>query len=111
MDVVFKTSKLAKIFNSGKALQKEYGPRMARVIMIRMAVLRNARSLSQVPTTPPERRHLLTGEHRDHYAVDLVHPRRLIFRPAEEPAPRRQDGGIDTDEVTAVQVVGVVDYH
>lgn len=79
--------------------------------MMRMAVLKNARSLSQVPPTPPDRRHLLTGQYRGHYAVDLVHPRRLIFRPDHAQIPHREDGGIDIDKVTAVEIIGVVDYH
>ncbi len=111
MDVSFKTAKLAKVFNAEKLLQREYGERMARVIMMRMAVLKNARSLSQVPSTRPDRCHLLTGKYSGHYAVDLVHPHRLVFRPDHAPVPQREDGGIDIDRVTAVSIVAVVDYH
>ena len=61
MDITFRTRKLEKDFNGAVALQKTYGARMARVIMMRMAVLRAARNLELVPTTPPERRHQLVG--------------------------------------------------
>ncbi len=111
MDITFRTRKLEKTFNSQKALNRTYGSRMARTIMMRLAVLKNARTLSLVPTTPPERRHQLRGDRDEQYAVDLVHPYRLIFVPNHDPLPRRQDGGIDTDAVTAITIMEVADYH
>ena len=64
-----------------------------------------------VPVTPPERRHQLRRDRDEQYAVDLVHPYRLVFEPYHEPLPRRGDGGVDTDLVTAIRIVEVVDYH
>lgn len=84
---------------------------MARVIMIRLAVLKAARNLGMVPMTPPDRRHQLSANRDEQFAVDLVHPRRLVFEPNHEPLPRRDDGGIDTDQVTAITILDVIDYH
>ena len=64
-----------------------------------------------VPTTSPERRHLLSSGRRGQYAVDLVHPYRLVFEPDHDPVPRTADGGIDIDRVTAITIMEVVDYH
>ena len=111
MDITFRNRKLARIFNSERELTKAYGSRRARTIMMRLAVLKSARTLSHVPTTPPERRHQLRGDRDEQYAVDLVHPYRLIFVPNHDPVPRREDGGIDTDAVTAITIIEVVDYH
>ena len=111
MDVSFRTKKLAKVFNSEKALKQEYGTQMFKVIMMRLAVLKNAPTLLLVPTTKPERRHMLTGGRKDQYAVDLVHPYRLIFEANHDSIPRKEDGGIDTAMVTAVTVIDVADYH
>ena len=111
MDIAFRTRKLQRTFNSEIRLQKEYGPRMARAIAIRLAVLSNARILTMVPTTPPNRRHQLSGSRKGQYAVDLVHPYRLVFRPAHDPMPYKDDGGIDTNLVTAITILEVVDYH
>ena len=111
MDIAFRTRKLAKVFNEANALQKTYGARMARVIMMRMAVLRAAHNLGLVPTTPPERRHQLSGYRNEQFAVDLVHPYRLVFEPNHEPVPRGDDGGIDTERVIAITILDVVDYH
>ena len=84
---------------------------MAGTIMRRLAILKAASSLVLVPTTPPERRHQLGGERKGQYAVDLVHPYRLIFEPNLEPFPRKQDDGIDTEQVTAITIIEIVDYH
>ncbi len=111
MQIVFQTSKLTKTFNSTSALQKAYGDRIGQTIRRRLAVLKNARTLSLVPTTKPERRHQLTGNRRGQYALDLIHPHRLVFKPDHEPIPRKKDGGIDTDRVTAITIIEVIDYH
>ncbi len=111
MDIVFARRRLEKTFNSEMALKKAFGDRMARTIAMRMAVLRNARTLSMVPATRPERRHQLEGGRAGQYAVDLVYPRRLVFEPNHDPMPRKEDGGINTDQVTAITVIAVIDYH
>ena len=100
-----------KVFNSDKELRKAYGDRMARTIKMRLAILKNARTLTMVPTTRPDRRHQLVGNRRGQYAVDLVHPHRLVFEPTNDPIPKREDGGIDTDRITAIKIMEVVDYH
>ena len=84
---------------------------MARAIMTRLAVLREAQTLSMVPTVPPNRRHQLNGNRTGRYAVDLVHPHRLVFSSNHDPIPVKADGGIDTEQVTAITVIEIVDYH
>ena len=111
MDIAFRTRKLGRVLNAADALQKAYGVRIAKVIMMRMAVLRAARNLALVPTTPPDRRHQLSGDRDEQFAVDLVHPYRLVFEPSHEPLPRKHDGGIDTEKVTMITILDVIDYH
>ena len=79
--------------------------------MLRLAVMKEARVLALVPTTPPERRHQLRGDRDEQFAVDLVHPYRLVFELNHQPYPRKEDGGIDTDHVTAITIIEVIDYH
>ena len=111
MNIDFARRKLEKVFNSRTTLKKAFGDRMARTIAMRMAVFRHARTLSMVPVTKPDRRHQLEGNRAGQYAVDLVHPKRLVFEPNHDPMPRKEDGGIDTDQVTAITVIEVIDYH
>lgn len=109
MEITFRTSKIARTFNSGRLLQRTYGSRMAKVIKIRLTTLMGAETLDQVPTTPPDRRHQLRGDRDEQYAVDLVHPYRLIFEPDHDPIPRKEDGGIDLKQVNAITIIEVID--
>ena len=111
MDIAFRTRKIEKTFNSADALKRVYGARMAKVIMTRLAVLRAARNLALVPSSQPERAHRLRGDRDGQYAVDLVHPYRLVFEPGHAPLPRTEDGAVDAGQVTAIVIVEVTDYH
>ncbi len=111
MDITFRTSKIARTFNSARLLQRAYGSRMTKVIMSRLAILKAAETLEQVPTTLPDRRHQLRGNRDEQYAVNLVYPYRLIFEPDHNPIPRKEDGGIDAKNVSAITIIEVIDYH
>ena len=111
MDVFFKTRKLAKVFSSERELRNQYGDRMAKTIAIRLAVLKHARTLSMVPMTRPDRRHRLTGKRKEQYAVDLVHPHRLVFEPRRSSVDASDAADSDTGGVTAITIVEVIDYH
>lgn len=79
--------------------------------MARLVVLSRRSTLSEVPTVPPERRHQLTGNRDEQYAVDIDRQYRLVFAPDHDPIPRRPDGGVDTERVTAIVIIEVIDYH
>jgi len=111
VEITFRTQKFQKEFSSERRLRKRYGDRMALTIMARIGFLKNASTLSRVPTTRPERRHQLKGDRNEMFAIDLVHPFRLVFEPNHDPLPRRKDGGIDLEQVTAIKILEVVDYH
>jgi proteic killer suppression protein len=110
MEVTFDTAKLQKICNSGKKLRSDFGPRMADLIQQRLADLAAAETL-QVMRTLPGRCHELTSNLAGHLALDLVHPNRLVFRPADNPPPTTTAGNLDWSKVRSVVVVGIGDYH
>jgi len=111
MDISFAKTKHQEIFNSEKELVREYGRDNARIIMRRMSVLRAAANLEEVSVLPPERRHELTGNRKEQFAIDLKQPFRLLFKPNHESVPRKKDGGIDLRQITAITLLGVEDYH
>ena len=111
MDIVFKSRKLAQIFNSEVNLKKKFGAKVSRTIMMRMSVFKNARTLDLVPKTPPDRCHQLKGRRKGRFAVDLDESRRLVFGPNLEHTPRLDDGGLDLNGVTAIEILDVTDYH
>ena len=111
MEIRFSTSRLETLLNSERNFAREYGPRMARAVRARLLTLQAAETLSQVSTALPERRHQLTQNRDEQYAVRIDRQYRLVFVPGHDPIPRRPDGGIDTDLVTIIVITEVIDYH
>lgn len=111
MQVYFPNSRLHRLFSAEKKLRREYGTELAEKIKTRVRVLLHAPSLADVPHRPPDRCHQLSGDMKGTFAVDLKHPYRLIFKPADDPVPRKEDGGIDLKAVTSIVILGVEDYH
>ncbi|MGJ3263926.1 MAG: type II toxin-antitoxin system RelE/ParE family toxin [Salinarimonas sp.] len=111
MDISFHSRKLATTIASGTLLQRRFGQRLARAVRARLALLAAAESLALVPSVPPVRCHQLHADRDEQFAVDLVHPYRLVFAPDHDPMPRLPDGGINRSAVTAVVVLDIVDYH
>jgi plasmid maintenance system killer protein len=111
MEVSFEKGKLHKICNSDKKLRGEYGARMAEIIKERLSELVAVEVLADMRTIPRARCHELTGNLKGLLAVDLIHPKRLVFRPFDKPIPRMPDGGLNWSEVRQIEIVGIGDYH
>lgn len=105
MLITFKNKRLEKSFNDEKKLSKDYG-RLAKKIALRMSVLRAASNLSLIPHTPPTRRHALSNDRHGQWAVDLDGNNRLVFKPLVE-----NEEEINLEEVTAIEIIEVTDYH
>ncbi len=43
--------------------------------------------------------------------MDLEHPYRMLFIPANNPIPETEDGGLDWLGVTEIEIIGIVDTH
>lgn len=110
MKIGFNSKKLQKVLNSEREMVKAFGKMRAKKLQIRLKVLSSAHNLKEVPTVPPDRCHLLKGRLQGCYAVDLGHPFRLIFIPAD-PVPYLPDNSIDLANVTSVIIMSVEDYH
>lgn len=111
MDINFVNSRLERLLTSERNLQRRYGARMAVTIRRRLDVLRAARTLVEAALLQDLRLHQLVGNRDEQFAINLVHPYRLVFQLSNHPIPLREDGGVDTARVTAVTILEVVDYH
>lgn len=81
----------------------------ARRIQQRINDLRAAETLADMRYLPG-RCHELTADRKGLLSLDLDHPYRLLFRPAEQAGPG-PGGGLDWTQVTAVVVESVDDTH
>lgn len=111
MDIAFRKKKMLRTFNSESLLIRVYGSENGKTIRLRMVFLQGAGNLSKVPVSKPFRLHELKGKRKGQFAVDLKHPLRLVFVPNHDPIPRKDDGGIDLERVTAIEIISVEDYH
>lgn len=110
MDIVFNNRKFEKECNNQRLLEKNHGANRAKRIRIRLDNLRDANVLEDMRNLPG-RCHELLQDRAGQLSLDLDHPYRLIFEPADEPIPTKPDGGIDWNKVTAVRILGVDNTH
>ena len=110
MKVFFHSKKLQKMCSTEKAMLTQMGQR-ARKLKMRLMELQAADNLQQISRVPPPRCHELSGDRKGQFSVDLDHPYRLIFIPADDPLPTRDDGGLDWGRVTAVEILEIADTH
>ena len=108
MQLEFTTRKLKRQMESETAMQKAFGG-LAKRLMMRLGVLSQAKCLADVPRDPPTRLHPLKGKFEGQFAVDVSGNWRLILEPVGD--EQTEDGKVDLAEVTAVRILGVVDYH
>ena len=111
MDILFKTKKLWKQCNNHKELNKAFGSKRARLIQRRLDEFKAAKTLKDVATLPGPRCHELTGDKTGQLSVDLDHPYRLLFMPANDPVPKKVDGGLDWTRIIRIEILGVKDTH
>ena len=111
MDILFKTQKLEKECNNHKLARRRYGDKNAKLLRRRLDDLQSSSCLEVLRTLPQMRCHELVADRKWQLAVDLIHPKRLIFKPANEQLPTKPDGGLDWTKVTAIQILEITDYH
>ncbi len=111
MEIVFPNDRLAREFSDTKTLVRHYGAENAQRIRRRLDDLRAADNLATMRLLFGGRLHPLTGDLAGRFALDVRHPQRLIFEPADEPLPRLDDGSLDWTRVLRVRILRVEDYH
>jgi plasmid maintenance system killer protein len=91
-------------------MTKSFG-QMAIKIKIRLKNLNDADNLAIMRTILAARCHELTGDRKGELAVDVSGNYRMIFEPLHDPIPKKDDGGLNWEEVTKIQINEIEDYH
>ena len=84
---------------------------MARKLHQRLMELKAASCLADISKIPPPRCHPLSGDRDGQLSVDLEHPYRLLFVPANDLISVTQDGGMEWTRVTEIEIVEIGDTH
>lgn len=96
--IIYKTKKLERICTDAKTAIKVYGREMANKIHQRIDEISAADSIEMMLRFHIGRCHQLSQNRKGQFAVDLIHPYRLVFEKIGE-------------EIQAVQIIEIVDYH
>ena len=79
LQINYKSNSLERVCTSYSIAQRKYGDRMARLIHQRVDELEAADSVEMLVQYSIGRCHPLEGDRKGEYAMDLIHPFRLIF--------------------------------
>ena len=110
MEIYFDSTKLQRQCSEFAALKRRYGDDCGGRIARRLQQLGSVGCLEDMRSLPG-RCHELIGDRRGSFSVDLVHPLRLVFRPADDPPALKPDGGSDWNGVAAITITGIEDTH
>lgn len=111
MEVGFNSARLAKLCTNPVMRQRRLGTKRANKMLQRLNQMDAAPSLADLVALPQARCHQLSADRDEQFTVDLDGPYRLAFVVADDPVPRRQDGGIALDKVQRVTVTEIIDPH
>ena len=98
MDITYKNNKIKKVCTDAKAAERIYGRETADKIHQRIDEIGAADTVEMMIGFRIGRCHPLTQNRKGQYAVDLVHPYRLVFE---------KNGG----EIQIANILEIVDYH
>ncbi len=110
MDIMFSSNKLRDLCNDPKKAQKKYSNKQAKLLHRRLDDLRAASVLADFRNLPGKC-HELRGDRAGQLALYLEGGDRPILEPADNPIPRKDDGGLDWSQVTMVRILEIGDYH
>ncbi|MBR2294438.1 MAG: type II toxin-antitoxin system RelE/ParE family toxin [Clostridiales bacterium] len=98
MEITYKNNKIKKVCTDARTAEKNYGLEMAAKIHQRIDEIRAADTVEMMIQFHIGRCHQLKQDRKGQYAMDLVHPYRLIFE---------KEG----DQIQIANILEIVDYH
>lgn len=98
MEITYKNKKIQKVCISASFAEQIYGYEMALKIHMRVDQITAADTVEEMIKYKIGRCHPLKANRKGQYAVDLVHPYRLVFE-------------INGNKIQIANIIEIVDYH
>ncbi len=98
MEITYKNKKIMRICTEAQYAEKKHGYEMAEKIQQRIYEISYADSVEYLIKYHIGRCHALSQNRKGQYAVDLVHPYRLVFEKKGK-------------EIQIANIIEIVDYH
>jgi proteic killer suppression protein len=110
---IYMAKKLKRDIEDDARRQKRYGAEMSSKIKLRMAALSAAESLGDFwpPYFGPERCHELKGDLAGTFSMDLKHPYRLLFIPADLTETEFEDEKQRWQTIKSIEITSIEDTH
>jgi proteic killer suppression protein len=108
LEIKFKDKTLQALCEKQHVAVQKLGSACAHKLRTRLADLAAASRVSDLVAGHP---HPLSGDLHGQFALNLTGGWRLVFAPANDPVPRRDDASIDWSAVTIVRIEYIGDYH
>ncbi len=108
MDIEFSSPDPQALCEQHRLMTKRLGDIGGRKLRTRLADLRAVSNVAELTAGRP---HPLKGDRAGQFALDLDGGKRLVFEPANNPLPLRENNSIAWDLVTKVRIVFIGDYH
>ncbi len=98
LDITYKNNKIKRVCTDAKVSDRRYGNEMSEKIQMRIGEIEAADTVEEMVKYRIGRCHSLTNNRKGQYAVDLVHPYRLVFE---------KHG----NTIQVAHIMEIVDYH
>ena len=98
MDITYKNNKIKKVCTDARTAERTYGLEMAEKIHQRIEEIDAAETVEMMIQFHIGRCHPLSQNRKGQYAMDLVHPYRLVFE---------KNGNL----IQIAHILEIVDYH
>lgn len=98
MKITYKNNKIKKVCTNVSEAEKRHGLEMAEKIMLRIDQISATLSVEMMIQFRIGRCHQLKGNRKNQFAVDLVHPYRLVFEKKGT-------------EIQIANIIEIIDYH
>lgn len=103
MKIRYRTKKLEKVCTNANKAQEKWGKKQSEKIFQRLQELSIVDTVDELITYRFGRCHALTGDRKGQYAMDLIHPYRLIFSIT--------DDTVQIADVETAMIEDITDYH
>lgn len=111
MNLAYRNTKLQKLATTEKELVKAFGANVAKDFRKRITLLETTPKLGGIPAEPPTRRHLLSGDRKGQWSIAVRDGICICVVPNEDPLPLNNDGSVDLQKVTSIEIVFIGNYH
>ena len=98
MEIVYNNNSIRKVCTDASVAVKKYGRPMAEKIQQRISEIKSADSVEMMIQYKIGQCHPLHQNREGQFAVDLVHPQRLVFEKKN-------------NEIRIVNILEIIDYH